>query len=123
MNQNKPFRISSRIKSFSYALKGIKLFFITQHNAWIHAFSGAGVVILGFVLKVNTSEWCWLIIAMAMVIISEMLNTAVEFLTDLVSPGFHLQAEKVKDVAAGAVLIAALTATVIGAVIFLPKIF
>jgi len=123
MEYKKPFSIAARIKSFSYALKGIKLFFKTQHNAWIHACALLVVIILGIVLKVNISEWCWLILAMALTIITEMLNTAIEFLTDLVSPDFNSQAGKIKDVAAGAVLIAAIASFVIGMIIFLPKIF
>jgi diacylglycerol kinase len=122
MNNNKPFSLNSRIKSFGYALTGIKLFFKTQHNAWIHALAAAIVITLGFVLKVNMNEWCWLIAAIALVVVSEMLNTAIEFFTDLISPDFHLQAAKIKDVAAGAVLISAIAAASIGMIVFLPKL-
>jgi diacylglycerol kinase (ATP) len=122
MNNKKSFSISDRVKSVSYALQGIKLFFQTQHNAFIQAVATILVIVFGFVLKVNSTEWCFLITAISLVFITEMLNTAIEFLTDLASPTIHPQAKKVKDVAAGAVLIAAITAMVIGAIIFLPKI-
>ncbi|MES2397611.1 MAG: diacylglycerol kinase family protein [Bacteroidota bacterium] len=123
MSNNKSFSISNRIKSFGFAIEGIITFFKTQHNAWIHAFATVIVVVLGFAFNVNNTEWCFLITAIALVFISEMLNTAIEFLTDIVSPDYNLKAKKVKDVAAGAVLISAIAAVVIGAVVFLPKLF
>lgn len=123
MSNNKSFSISNRLKSFGFAIEGIITFFKTQHNAWIHAFATVIVVVLGFALSVNNTEWCFLITAIALVFISEMLNTAIEFLTDIVSPDYNLKAKKVKDVAAGAVLISAIAAVVIGAVVFLPKLF
>lgn len=123
MNNNKPFNFHSRIKSFGFAIEGIITFFKTQHNAWIHALAAVAVVALAFAFDVSVSEWCLLIVAIALVIITEMLNTAVEFLTDLVSPNHHPLAKKVKDVAAGAVLFAALAAVVIGVIVFAPKVF
>ena len=122
-NKNNTFSFSARLKSVGYALEGIIIFFKTQHNAILHAISAVAVIILGFVLKVNQTEWCFLITAIAMVIITEMLNTAIEFLTDLASPEIHPQAKKIKDLAAGAVLISAIMAAIIGAIVFLPKIF
>lgn len=120
-NNNKPFSFNHRIKSFGFAIEGIITFLKTQHNAWIHVIAGIAVVIFGFVFEINREEWCLLSIAIAMVLISEMLNTAIEFLTDIVTPDYHQQAEKVKDIAAGAVLISAIAAIVIGLIIFLPK--
>ncbi len=122
MNNNKHFSFSARIKSLGYALEGIVLFFKTQHNAFLQAIAAIVVIIFGFVLEVNVIEWCFLITAISLVFITEMLNTAIEFLTDLASPDIHIQAKKVKDVAAGAVLMAAIIAVAIGMIIFLPKI-
>lgn len=121
MSSNKSFSITDRIKSFGFAIEGIITFFKTQHNAWIHAFATVIVVVLGFALNVNNTEWCLLAVSIALVFISEMFNTAIEFLTDIVSPDYNLKAKKVKDVAAGAVLISAIAAVVIGLIIFLPK--
>ncbi len=121
MDSNKPFLIKDRIKSFGYAFEGIALFFRSQHNAWIHIFATGIVIVSGFTLKVNATDWCWLIFAMAMVIITEMLNTAIEFLTDIASPEIHPLAKKVKDVSAGAVLVAAIASVLIGLIVFLPK--
>lgn len=126
VNQNKKsnsFSIIARIKSFSYAFQGIKTFFQTQHNAWIHSFATIVVIVLGYILKLSFYEWCWIILAIAFVFITEMLNTALEFLTDLVSPEYHPIAKKTKDVAAGAVLLAALLAIIIGLIIFVPKFY
>jgi diacylglycerol kinase (ATP) len=123
MSSNKSFSITNRIKSFGFAFEGIITFFKTQHNAWIHAIAAVSVIVLGFVLKVNNTEWCLLANAIALVFISEMLNTAIEFLTDIVSPHYNPKAKKVKDVAAGAVLISAIAAVVTGLIVFLPKLW
>lgn len=113
--------LKQRIKSFSYAFQGLKTFFQTQHNTWIHILATIVVVLLGNIVKLTYTEWCWIIIAIALVFITEMLNTAIEFLTDLVSPNFHPLAKKTKDVAAGAVLVAAIIAVILGLMVFLPK--
>ena len=122
MESNKPFSFFARIKSVGFALEGIVLYFKTQHNALIQAVVAIIVIVLGFILKADSTEWCFLICAIALVIISEMLNTAIEFLTDLASPEINPQAKKIKDVAAGAVLIAAIAAATIGMIIFVPKL-
>lgn len=121
MNQNKKFSTNARFKSFYFAFQGLKLFFKTQHNSWIHAVSALMVIVFGFLLKINSTEWCWLIIAISMVFITEMLNTSIEFLCDFVSPEIHPQIKKIKDVSAAAVLIASFAAIAIGLIIFLPK--
>ncbi len=123
MKSNKSFSIGDRILSFGFAFQGLITFFKTQHNAWIHLISAIAVVVLGVVYKVSNAEWCWLVVAIGFVFVAEMINTAIEFLTDLVSPQFHPTAKKVKDVAAGAVFIAALSAIIIGLIVFLPKLF
>ncbi len=122
MTTNKSFNLADRILSFGFAIQGIIAFFKTQHNAWIHLLATIVVITAGFVLKVDNMEWCWLIVSIVLVFMAEMFNTAIEFLTDLVSPEFHPTAKKVKDVAAGAVLIVAMGAVIIGSLIFLPKI-
>jgi len=121
MSNPKFFYFRNRIKSFGYAIQGIVVFFKTQYNAWIHLLAALVACVLGFVLKISTVEWCWIVFAIALVLVAEMLNTALEFSTDLVSPSVHPLAKKVKDVAAGAVLVAAITSLVIGALIFIPK--
>ena len=122
MKNQKPFSIKDRIKSFPFAFNGIKVFFKTEHNAWIHLFSAIVVIILGFIFKINTTEWCIISFAIALVIITEMLNTAIEFLCDFVSKEIHPAIKKVKDISAAAVLIAAFAAFVVGVIVFAPKV-
>lgn len=92
----------------------------SQHNAWIHAFATVVVVLTGLYLRLTKAEWCWIILAIISVWTAEALNTAFEFLTDVASPEFHPLAEKAKDVAAGAVLIAAIGSVFIGLIILGP---
>jgi len=109
------------IKSFGYALSGIAYTTKTQLNFKIHLLAIAVVSLSGWFLKLTTSEWLWIVLAIGLVLVAELVNTAIELLVDLVSPAFNPQAGKVKDIAAGAVLIAAAIAVVIGAIIFIPK--
>jgi diacylglycerol kinase (ATP) len=114
--------IKKRIQSFGFAIKGLKTLFQTQANARIHALAIVVVTVLGFYFNLESSEWRSVVLAFAMVISTEAMNTAVEFVVDLVSPDYHPLAGKAKDVAAAAVLMAAIGAVVIGLLIFLPKI-
>lgn len=108
-----------RIHSFGYALQGIVYFIRTQPNAWIHLTAMVAVICLGFYQKLNLIEWVLIVLTIGLVLSAEAFNTAVEKLTDLVSPEHHPLAGIVKDVAAGAVLITAIAATVIGILIFI----
>lgn len=92
----------------------------TQHNAWIHAAATIGVGIMGLVMGLSFIEWSLIVAAVMAVWIAEALNTAFEFLADVASPEFHPLVEKAKDVAAGAVLIAAGGAVLIGLLVFGP---
>lgn len=118
----KPFRIAGRARSFRYAFRGIWTMIQSQHNAWIHALATAAVVGAGLFFRITGAEWCWIVLAMVAVWTAEALNTAFEFLADVASPTFHPMVEKAKDVAAGAVLIAALGAAIAGAIVFLPHL-
>jgi len=122
-SNSKPFNISDRIKSFGYALQGLKSFFKTQHNAWIHVAASVVVITAGFLFHVPLKEWIALCFAIALVFISELFNTAIEFLCDKVSPELDPKIKLVKDISAAAVLIAAMVAVVIGAIVFVPKVF
>lgn len=114
--------VRERIKSFQYAFQGIWTMISSQPNVLIHLTVMIGVIIGGFFLRVSLLEWCVLIISISMVLAAEGFNTAIEFLTDLVSPNYHPLAGKTKDVAAGAVLITAIGAAAVGLIIFLPKL-
>ena len=92
----------------------------SQHNAWIHAAATIIVVAVGFWFHLTRTEWCWIIVAIISVWTAEALNTAFEFLTDVASPEFHPLAKNAKDVAAGAVLIAAIGSVFIGLIVLGP---
>lgn len=110
------------IKGFSYAFAGLAYAFKSQLNLKVHALSAFLVSLAGYWFKLSYSEWLWIIASIGIVLMAELLNTAIEKLVDLVSPEIHPKAKIIKDVAAGAVLIAAITAAGIGLVIFIPKI-
>lgn len=93
-----------------------------QHNAWIHAAVTFAAVAAGMVFQLSGAEWCWIILAISIVWTAEALNTAFEFLADAASPSFHPLVRNAKDVAAGAVLITAVAAAVIGSIIFWPHL-
>jgi diacylglycerol kinase (ATP) len=105
-----------------FAIHGIRTMLRSQHNAWIHAAATVAVAAAGAVLRLSWSEWCWIVLAVMAVWTAEALNTAFEFLTDVASPTFHPVAGHAKDVAAGAVLIAAIGAVVIGLLVFGPHV-
>jgi diacylglycerol kinase (ATP) len=114
--------IGSRIRSVRHAIRGIGIMLRTQHNAWIHAAATVIVVAAGFYFGLAAAEWSWLILAVVVVWTAESLNTALELLADVASPEFHPLVEKSKDVAAGAVLIAALGSIGIGITVFGPHL-
>ncbi len=114
---------SSGLRCFAYALKGISVLISKQVNFRIHLFAVIAVILGGIILDVSLMEWIILILCMGLVLMLEALNTAIEYTIDLVSPGYHELAGKIKDISAAAVLIAALTSALIGLIIFIPKIF
>ena len=116
----KPFSLVERARSFRYAFSGLAELLRSQRNARVHLFASLLVVIVGLSLGVTRMEWCALLLAMMLIWIAEALNTALEFLCNLVSPDFHPLIKKSKDVAAASVLISAAGAVVIGVLIFLP---
>jgi diacylglycerol kinase (ATP) len=121
-NNNKV-SMKDRFKSFSYALNGLKHVLKLERNFHIHIIAGVTAIMLGLVFRISYWDWMMVIMCIGFVLFAEIVNTAVEKLTDMVSPQKNEIAGKVKDIAAGAVLVAAITAFVIGSVIFLPHIF
>ena len=113
---------TGRLRSVRYALRGIGVMIRGQHNAWLHAAATVAVLALGLWLGLSAAEWCWIVLAVVAVWTAEALNTAFELLTDVASPGFHPIAGKAKDVAAGAVLITAIGAVLIGVLILGPHL-
>jgi diacylglycerol kinase (ATP) len=120
LDTKREFSMVKRAKSFAYAGRGIAVFIKTTHNAWIHISLLVVAVFLGFYLDITTTEWMMLVFACGFVLSAEAFNTAIEIDIDLTSPEYHPYAKDTKDVAAGAVLISASTALIIGALIFGP---
>ncbi len=110
------------ISSFKYAIEGIKKAFKAERNLKIHTLAMLLVIILGFILKLALWEWMVCIILFSLVIGTELVNTSIEEVVNLLSPEIRPHAKYAKDIAAGAVLVFALGSLVIGILIFLPKI-
>ena len=108
---------------FTYAWSGLLYFFRTQKNARIHAIIALLVILIGWLLGLAVWEWLVVVLCIGFVFSAELLNTAIEGLTDLVAPGYNKKAGTVKDLAAGGVLLAAIAAAVAGLIIFIPKIY
>lgn len=122
MQTQRAFSFTGRVRSFTFALAGIWTMLRSQQNAWIHLAATIAVCGLGLVLGLSTAEWCWIVLAIMSVWTAEALNTAFEFLADVASPEFHPLVKHAKDVAAGAVLIAAFGAAVIALLVIGPHL-
>jgi diacylglycerol kinase len=110
------------IRSFGYAFKGVGYATATQLNFRIHLIASAIAILMGYWLRISVSEWLWVALSITLVLVTEIFNTMIETLTDLVSPGYNDKAGHIKDMSAGAVVIAALFAFVVGLIVFLPKL-
>lgn len=106
------------LKSFQYAFKGVQRLFKLTPNARIHLFFSIGVILGGFVLEVSRVEWLILILCIALVFSLEAINTGLERLSDQVTTQYSPLIKDAKDLAAGAVLIAAIGSAIIGIIIF-----
>lgn len=115
--------MSKIIKSFLFAFKGLAYAFKTQLNFRVHCFFTVVVIVLGLYTQPNFKEWLWISLAIALVIILELVNTALEVLVDLISPEHNVKAGVIKDLGAAAVLVASLFALMVGLIIFVPKLF
>ncbi len=118
----RPYRFTGRICRFKCAFVGMWTLLKSQRNAWVHAFATVAVLIAGVFFGVSSAEWSWLVLALMAVWTAEALNTALELLADAVSPEFHPLVKHSKDVAAGAVLISAIGAVVIGVLVLGPHL-
>lgn len=118
LDTKEEFSLIKRAKSFSHAGRGIVVFIKTTHNAWIHLFVLILAIGFGFYFGITMIEWMMLVLAGGFVLTAEAFNTAFEIDINLTSPEYHPYARDIKDVAAGAVLISAITAGIIGIFIF-----
>jgi diacylglycerol kinase (ATP) len=115
------FSIPQRVKSIRFAMEGITSFFNSEHNAIVHLLATIAVILVSFAFRLTTTEWLFVVASVALVWITELINTAIEKAMDLISTETRQEIQFIKDVAAAAVLIAALNSVVTGALIFIPK--
>ncbi|QEE50649.1 diacylglycerol kinase family protein [Flavobacterium alkalisoli] len=115
--------IIGRLKSMVYAAKGAVKLLTTEHSIMVQFSIGILVTIAGFYFEISTTEWLFQIFAIGLVISIEGLNTAIEKIADFIHPQYNERIGFIKDIAAGAVFFAALTAIAIGIIIYYPKFF
>ncbi len=118
-----PVDLRKAFRSFRYAGKGIADLFIFENNARIHLFAAVVALVAGIYFQLSTTEWALIVTQIALVWAAEAFNTALEKLADAVTSDYHPLIKAVKDLAAGGVLIVAISAAVVGGIIFFPKIF
>jgi diacylglycerol kinase (ATP) len=112
------FSPAARLRSFTHALNGLRCLLRSEPNARIHFICAIAVVIAGGWVGLSAADWRWIVLAIALVWFAEAINTAIEFVCDVVSPDYHASIEKAKDIAAGAVLICAVAAVIIACMTF-----
>ena len=117
------FSIAKRLKSFTYAFAGLKVLFKEEHNAWIHLFATVCVLVVGILLKISPLEWVAVVFAIGLVFGFEIINTSVENIADFICPEWDDRIKRIKDLAAAAVLVSAITAAIVGLIVFVPKIW
>ena len=122
MQQSK-FSVRKRMKSFAFAFNGLKVLIKEEHNFRIHLVAAVCAVVFGVVLSLSLWEWVVIAFAIGFVFVVEAVNSTVERIADFVSPQKHDKIKSIKDISATAVLIAALTALVVGLIVFIPKLF
>lgn len=122
ISNKKKFSIIARIRSTDKAWRGLGIIIRSTHNLWLQIFFTVLAVYMGFVLKLNPTEWALVVFSAGIVIIAEILNTAIEIDVDLTSPNYHPFAKDIKDISAGAVLFSAFLAGIVGSLIFIPKL-
>jgi diacylglycerol kinase (ATP) len=115
--------ITSRIHAFGHAFRGWGHVLQTQYNAWIHSLIAALVIAMGAWLEITARDWAIIVLTISMVFMAEFINTAIEAVVDLASPALHPLAKVGKDVGAGAVLVAALAAIIVGLLILGPPLW
>jgi diacylglycerol kinase len=114
--------LSSRFQSIKCACRGIQQVIRLEMNARIHIFFALAAVALGILLNISRTEWLVIVVCIGGVISAESMNSAIEKLVDTVSPEYNENARLVKDMAAGAVLVAAMASLLVGLLIFIPRI-
>jgi diacylglycerol kinase len=117
------FTLKSRFESLKFAFRGFRSLLKNEHNSRIHFMAAIAVIIGGIILKINPFEWSLVILVIGIVFLTELLNSSLEALADFIDPEWNESIRKAKDYAAAAVLISAIISVVVGALIFIPRIF
>jgi diacylglycerol kinase (ATP) len=113
---------SGRMKSMGFALKGAIKLITTEHSVMVQFSMALLLIVAGFYFNISATEWMFQTLAIGLVLSIEGLNTAIEKIADFIHPGFHEKIGFIKDIAAGAVFFAAMTAIAIGLIIYIPKL-
>jgi undecaprenol kinase len=113
--------MKKRMQAFVHAFRGIAIFMTETFHAKIHLLAAATVVSFSIWFKLSAVEWASILICITMVFVAEAINSAIEYAVDLKTAHHHVLAQKAKDVAAAAVLIAAIFSIIIALIIFFPK--
>ena len=121
MNHQENGFVKGRLKSFTYALKGMWLLITTEHSIMVQLTIAILMTFIAFWLDISRNEWIFQILAIGLVLVAESLNTCIEKLCDYIHPEHDKSIGFIKDIAAGAVSFAAITAVIIGLIIYLPK--
>ena len=119
---NEKFSLKKRIKSFSYAFAGLRVLFREEHNSWIHATAAVLAIVMGFLFRISPMEWIAVVIVIGMVFCAEIINSSIERTADFVKAERDDRKRDIKDLGAAAVLVCAISAALVGIIIFLPKI-
>lgn len=117
-----PIDLPKTSRSFRFAVRGVIDLFRYENNARFHLIAALAVIAAGFFFQISTTEWALVIVQVSLVLAAEAFNTALEKLADTVSTEYHPFIKATKDIAAGGVLIVAISAIVVGFLIFLPKL-
>ena len=112
---------TGRFKSMGFALRGAIKLITTEHSVMVQTFIGILMIFAGFYFHISHEEWLIQTLAIGLVLGIEGLNTAVEKVADFIHPEFHERIGFIKDIAAGAVFFAAMTAIAVGLIIYVPK--
>ena len=123
MSEKKDSFLINRLKSVGWAFKGALILLRTESSIQIQFVIAILVTIAGFYFEISTTEWLFQITMIGLVMSIEGLNTAIEFIADFIHPERHDKIGRIKDVAAGAVFIAAISAVIVAIIIYYPKLF
>ncbi|KKI57501.1 diacylglycerol kinase (ATP) [Staphylococcus pasteuri] len=108
------------MKRFSYALNGLKILLIKDQKFSLHIYASIIAIVFGFIFHINRLEWLFILLAISLVLAFEAINTAVEYVVDLVTSEYHDYAKYAKDIAAFSVMIVSILALLIGLIVFIP---